>query len=424
MLFWILTVCLLLLAAAFILVPMWRHHREQRVMDEQDRKGFNLAIFRERLRELEAERDSGAFDEQQFQALRTELERSLLSDIDEQAPEGTVDEQTREQPGWLSAARLVPIVAVLAIMPLSYLAYQWWGHQDDLHLARIIERSQQADEAEEVRDVIFELGPIVERDPDNGWAWYFLARNLTQIGQTEQAGTAFQRAAENIDNPQDKAAVLGQYAQVQFMQADRQITEEVQQTIDRARRLNPDEQSVLQLLSTDAFLREDYQDAITYWQRMLNQSSSEENRRFLRSAIQQARQNLEGEQVSASGSSPAQEAESGPVVEVEVSLAGNIDLPPETRVFVSAQSVGGGSGPPLAVTTLSVGELPAQVRLSDSDAVGPRSLSSADSVRIVATASRSGSADVQSGDYRTSSDTIQLQGEETRVTLEISDRVP
>lgn len=418
MLFWGLTVFLLLLAAAFVLVPMWRH---QRSTDEGRRKAANLAIFRERLQELEAEFEGGAFDAEQFEALKAELERSLLSDIgeEEELPE-SVDPGDR--PVWRSPAALVPLLALVIIVPLSYLAYQGWGHQDDLQLAQILERSQEAEEPEEIRDVIFELGEIVERDRENGWAWYFLARNLTDLGQLDEAGMAFEQASQYLENDRDRATVLGQYAQVAYMQADREITDEVQQIIDRARRLNPDENSVLQLLSTDAFLREDYQGAITYWQRMLNQAGSAQNRQALRSAIEQAQQFIEeGEGGVADGQ--AQESESGPVVEVELSLADGIDLASGTRVFVSAQAVDGG-GPPLAVETLTVGDLPTSVTLSDADAVGPRSLSSADTVNIVATASRSGSADVQSGDYQIRSENIQLQGDSTRVSVRISDRIP
>ena len=99
-----------------------------------------------------------------------------------------------------------------------------------------------------------------------------------------------------------------------------------------------------------------------------------------------------------------------------------VDLPPGTRVFVSALEHNG-RGQPLAARLLTVGDLPATVKLTNADAVGPFNLSSADMIYVVATASASGTANVQSGDYQARSEPFQHAGSHAMIDLRISEPV-
>jgi cytochrome c-type biogenesis protein CcmH len=274
-----------------------------------------------------------------------------------------------------------------------------------------------------IRDQIFELGAIVEQDPENGWALYFIARHLVSLGQMPEAAVFFERAAQFIDNPADQAVVLGQYAQAKYIISEQQMTEEVRVIVSQAQRLNPDEPAILQLLGADAFVNQDFQAAITYWQRLLNMGPDDEDAAFLRSVIAQA-QDMLGAPTAAGQSEPDAMNQTAKI-EISLTISPELTLPAETRVFVSAQQAEGG-GPPLAAKFLSIGDLPTIVSLSDSDAVGPFNLSSAQSVSVVATISLSGSADVQSGDYQVRSESVSLQQSETPVRLQlmIRDMVP
>lgn len=418
-LFWIGSVLLVLLAVLFVAVPLLR--RKSAVGTGQgDRDRANLAIFDERLAELKTDLDSGVLDVQQYQALKTELERSLLSDVSADSADELAVDVAKQGRGHrlLSPVRLIPLVAVLVIAPVSYFLYDLWGFRDDLAVAELFERSREVQEPREILDLIMELGDVVNRDPENGWAWYFMARHLVTLGQMNEAAMMFQRAAEHIEHPQDRAVVLGQYAQTAYIAAGQQMTDEVSGIISQAQRLNPNEPAVLQLLAADAFVNQDYQGAVTYWQQLLTLRPSAEEAEFLRSVIAEAQQML-----LAAGDDPVPQAPA--LVEVELALAADIQLPPGTRVFVSAQDPER-PGPPLAAQVLTVEDLPATITLSDADAVGPFVLSSAKSVVLVATASLAGSADVQSGDYQTRSGMLQLDNTDTpvRVQLLIQDLIP
>lgn len=417
--FWILSLLLAALAALFVVLPILRHQQGARQVGIADRNAANLVIFKERLHELEHDYTEGLLDHSQYEALKTELERTLLTDVSDSVSENTVSDAGT---GLLrSPFKLIPLLAVLAAIPLSYLLYEAWGFRDDLEVANIFQRSlADGDNPEAIRDRIFELGAVVERDPENGWALYFIARHLVSLGQVEEAARFFERAAQYIDNPMDRAVVLGQYAQTQYIASGQQMTEQVNEIISQAQRLNPNEPAVLQLLGADAFVNQNYQAAVTYWQRLLNLNPGPEEAQFLQQVIAQAQQ-MAGTQPSDAQTAVAA---SGPQIQLSLSVAAEIDLPAQTRVFVSVQNTQAG-GPPLAAKLMTLADLPTVVTLSNADAVGPFNLGSAETVEVVATISVSGTADVQAGDYQARSEPVLIDDAEDpyRLQLQIRDKL-
>lgn len=431
--FWIISSLLFVLAIVFVVLPLLRHSKRV-VVGERERDAANLRIYRERLAELQAELDEGLIDQPQYDALEAELSRTVLSDVSADALNPA---DRKKKPGkplsWLGPSRLIPLIMVLAMLPASIYLYGIWGASNDLRVAELFERSRQAqDDPQALQDLIFELGAVIENDRSNGWAWYFMARNLVSLGQFNEAALAFRNAADNIEHPQDQAVILGQYAQAQYVAEGQQMTERVQEIITRAQRLNPSEPSVLQLLGADAFVNGDYQSALTYWQQLLGSTvQGSEDAQFLRAMIAEAQAQLmqqEGGEVDTAGT---------PQLEISLALSPEIDVPAETRVFVSAQDTSR-PGPPLAAKLMTVADLPAIVSLSDTDAVGPFNLSSAEEVIVVATVAVGGTADVQSGDYQVRSEPVKLNtsadepatdadssgAEPVRLQMLISDAVP
>lgn len=415
--FWIYAAALAVVAALFVLLPLWNFHRRG-VQQLARREHTNLLIFQERIGELEAELANGTLEEENFQELKRELERSLLSDVS--AAREKVIANAAEKPQFFTRARVIPLLGVAMIVPASIGLYLQWGYQDELELATLFERTQEvSDDPQEIRDLIFSIGAIIERDNENGWAVYLLAQNLANIGLFAEAATALERAGTLIEQPQDKVSILGQHAFLEFMLADQVITDKVQGIIDQAQLIDPNQYLILQVQGLDAERRQDHQSAITYWRRILQQTPGGPEAEQIQARIESAQQALAG-----TSAQPAQPPEPvGSQVQVQVSLAEGLTLPAGTRVFVSALEVNG-RGQPLAARVLSVEELPLTLTLSDADAVGPFNISSAQSIYVVATASSSGSANVQSGDYQARSEGFARTEEGTLIPLVIADRVP
>lgn len=411
--FWYFAVALLILAALFVLLPLWKYSNSVD-SSRARRERTNLLIFKERVAELEAEVEAGNLERENFEALRNELERSLLSDVQPQSKTNVNAQQ--ESSGWLSASRLVPVVMLVAIIPLSFLIYRTWGFQDELALGQLFERTRAStNNPQEARDLIFSLGAIIEEDRENGWAWYFMAQNLVNLAQFPEASMALERASNYIEVPQDRVVVLSQYAFLEYMLAEQQMTDKVKAIVEETQRLDPNQLLILQILGMDAEQRADYQSAITYWRRMLQLTPPGEESQLLQGMIANAQQQLNAT------NQPA--AVDGPRIEVEVSLAPGLDLDPNTRVFVSALELNG-RGQPLAAEVLTVGDLPTTVTLDNNDAVGPFNISSAEMIYIVATASSSGSANVQSGDYQNRTEGFAHSNQDTVIRLQIADVVP
>ena len=80
--FWLLTICLFIAAALFVVVPLWSANRGGAQESIQLRKAANIALFHERNDEFEAELAEGNLDQSQFDALVLELQQGLLADVD------------------------------------------------------------------------------------------------------------------------------------------------------------------------------------------------------------------------------------------------------------------------------------------------------------------------------------------------------
>lgn len=174
--------------------------------------------------------------------------------------------------------------------------------------------------------------------------------------------------------------------------------------------------TILQLLGADAYVNQEYQSALTYWQQVLTMMPSGPDSQFIRQMMADAEARLASE--------GGDVATAGPQIAVNVSASQDITVSARTRVFISAQQADGSAGPPLAVKVLQFSDLPTTVTLTDADAVGPFALSSAESVSIVATVSLSGSADVERGDYQGRSGIVRVpeDGDEpVSISLQISD---
>ena len=104
--FWLAAGLLLLIALSFLLIPVLRGRRAQR---EEDRTALNVALYQERVAELQLQREEGALTPEQFETGRAEAARELLADTEGVAP-GRVSSLGKAIP--LLAAVLVPVLGL------------------------------------------------------------------------------------------------------------------------------------------------------------------------------------------------------------------------------------------------------------------------------------------------------------------------
>ena len=204
----------------------------------------------------------------------------------------------------------------------------------------------------------------------------------------------------------DKATVLGQLAQSMYLAAESQITAEVQQVIDQALSMNPNEYAVMSLLAIESFINEDYSQALTYWRRQLLQMDANSQQAVvLRSRIEQVEALLP--EFAASGDRI--EATDGPSVTLLIDIDDSVKdlLDDSMRLFVYARNPA--MPMPLAADNLALPEFPFEITLDDSMAmIANMTLSTAQNVLVGARLSRSGGAIAQPGDIQVVSEPFVL----------------
>ncbi|TBW36014.1 c-type cytochrome biogenesis protein CcmI [Azotobacter chroococcum] len=362
--FWIAAGLLLLLALAFLLLPVVR---ARRVQAEEDRTALNVALYEERLAELEAQHAAGTLEAGQLEAGRAEAARELLADT--AGGEG----QRRA-----SLGKTVPMVVALLVPLLGYGLYLHWGASDKLELAR-----QFDEQPKTLEEMTARLEEAVKVQPDSAEGWYFLGRTYMAQERPVDAVRAFEQAARLAQRPPE---ILGQWAQALYFAEGKRWNPQMQALTDEALAADPAEVTSLGLLGIASFEERRFADAAGYWERLVAiLPEGDPSRAAIVGGIARAR-----EQAGMPESAPATASQ----VELKVSvalapeLAGKVQ--PDDSVFVFARAV---SGPPmpLAVERLRVADLPAQVALSDADAMMPQlRLSNFAEVQLVARVSRAG----------------------------------
>ncbi len=417
--FWIFTALLFLIAIGFVLLPLWVRNKTESFVVDASRKNENIALFQERSDELENELATGNLDQAAFDVLILELQQSLLSDVteDDLPVKGRAKaKKSKPVAAATSYNLLVPILLCLLMPLVAYGLYNEWGFKRDVELMGLFQRTvNNSDNPQESQDLIISLGEIVQADANRPWAWYFLAENFASIGMFTEAEIAYMQSAARMDESPEKALVLGRVAMAKYILADFNFTPDILEVIEEARAINPNEMSILQLIAADAEEREDFAKAIEYWRLIIQNNPNSQQAQVLRRSIATAQQRLAGE---------GQDAAAGPTIEINLSLADGLELDGNLRVFVAVRNAAQEGLPPLAAVDLTVADLPANIQLDNSYAVGPFNISSADTVFVSAAVSFSGSATPTSGDYRSQTDNFAHNGQRAVVSLEIADRLP
>jgi cytochrome c-type biogenesis protein CcmH len=368
--FWLSAGLLLLAALAFLLIPLLRGRNAQA---EEDRTALNVTLYQERVQELEGEHQAGILSAAQLQAGRDDAARELLTD--------TAGAEVGGKVGVLG--RKVPLTAALLMPLLGYGLYLHWGAIDDVERARTF-----AEQPQSIEEMTARLEASVQDNPESAEGWYFLGRTYMAQERAGEAAKAFERAVGIAGREPE---LLGQWAQALYFAGSKQWTEQLQALTDEALKADPAEATSLGLLGIAAYESERFAEAIGFWERLVAVLPEQDpSRQAIQGGIARAREQLDPQ--AATQAPPAATSARGLTVQVDLAAALKDQVQPSDSVFIFARAT---SGPPmpLAVKRLTVADLPAEVNLSDSDAMMPQlKLSGFAQVQLVARISRSGNA--------------------------------
>jgi cytochrome c-type biogenesis protein CcmH len=342
----------------------------KKIAGRTSRAGANVSIYRDQLRELEADLAAGTVARADYEAARAQLERRLLEDVG--PPETEL-----ARPGGRRAALLAGAVIPLLALGLYLLV----GNPGALDRAADMQAS-----AAQIEGMVSRLVARLRDNPDDIEGWKLLGRSYSVLGRHDEAADAYAKAA--VRAPRD-ASLLADLADALAMARGQSLQGEPEKLVLRALEIEPANLKALALAGTAAFERKDYAAAAAYWQRMLPHVPPEsDDARTIQQNVNEAR-TLAGDTKKS-------------VLKGTVSLAPQLkaNAAPDDTVFVFARAVDG-PAMPLAVARTRVRDLPYRFQLDDSMAMTPAmKLSAFPKVVVTARVSKSGNAAPQPGDLQ------------------------
>jgi cytochrome c-type biogenesis protein CcmH len=401
---------LIAVAVVFVVPPLLRRPPAR----SGSRSEANIEVYRDQLRELEADVQAGTLAPDQYERARREIEARLLQDVDPApGPAATGSGQT---PATAPArrARAAAIVLALAVPVGAALVYLSVGNPGAL----VAERGGDAGHGlspEQFEGLVARLAERLKVNPEDAEGWMMLGRSYAVLGRFREASDAYANAAAR--QPQD-AQLLADYADALAMAQGRRLEGEPEKLIARALAADPENVKANMLAGTVAFNKGDYPKATGHWERILARIPPEsELAQQVRGAIADARGQVSG---GAARPAPQPQATSTGRVRGTVKLAPALagKAKPDDTVFVFARAA---QGPrmPLAIVRKQVRDLPFEFTLDDSMAMSPAmKLSGQRQVVVGARVSKSGNAAPQPGDLEGSTKPVAVGADRLSVVID------
>jgi len=377
------------------------------------RDAVNVAVYRDQLRELEADLRAGTLAADQHEKARREIEARLLADVG--GGEAPAQSPRHARAAALALGLAVPICALAVYVAV--------GNPRALLPQTADGGNQHGLSAQQFEALVSRLAARLKDNPEDAEGWMMLGRSYAVLGRFGEASEAYAKAAARM--PRD-AQLLADYADALAMAQGRTLQGEPEKIILRALAIDPGNLKALLLAGTAAFNRNDHRAAIRHWERALKVLPGESDMvQRVQASIAEARSLAGSPGGRAQFAKPAQARGGGRVsgvVRLAPELAGRVS--PGDTVFIFARAA---EGPrmPLAILRKRASDLPAEFTLDDSMAMAPQmKLSAFPDVVIGARVSKSANASPQPGDLQGSSAPVKVGARSVSVVIDTELREP
>lgn len=410
--FWLLVALLSLGTTLLVVWPLVGRARSQAMADERERR---LAVYRDRRRELEADRAAGRLTDAEAEAavaeLAADVARQFGEDLDRAQPapaSGGADPVARAGSG----RRLGVAIALALALPLGGIGvYQFLGSP---LLVEVDPSALDRPPTEaEIARFVADLEARTRSNPDDGEAWAVLGQTYKFQGRHAEAVTAFAQASRRLA---PDARFLTEYAEAIALARDGDFSGEPTALLRQALALAPDEPKTVGLMGAAQFRAGNLPEARRLIAKLLDGMPADAPQaQPLRAVIAEIDRQLAaapGPRPLPGGAPDAPAATSvAPAPRTGTpdpagAIRGRVEIDDALRarlrggetLFVSARLV---QGPrqPLAAVRSTAAPFPVAFALDDTMAMDPsRRLSGADEVVVEARISRSGNAIREAGD--------------------------
>ncbi|TNF61873.1 MAG: c-type cytochrome biogenesis protein CcmI [Burkholderiales bacterium] len=394
-LFWAAAAGAVVLALAFVLPSLMRNSHPER--GKAARRDINLAVYRDQMRDLQADRSNNLLSQEQFLASKLELETRAAEDA-------LAHEERAAAP--VASRRLGFTLA--AVLPAAAIGlYVWLGNPGAL----IAIASGPEDPAvsvgpteSDMLQMIRQIEARARANPADSQAWEALAIANAMMARWPEALEAYRQAHELLPT---KASVLSGYAEALAMTSDLVLAGKPIELVTMALQADPNDRKGLELAGIHAYQNGEFAQAVGFLDRLQQLMTPEtpyaQQIASMRDEAQRLAQLSGG--AEASGAQPPTAPDFQGAATQLASVAGTVDVASALKPRVDGQSTiyliarAGESGPPLAAARVAMGPFPMRFNLDDSMAMNPaNTLSKHEEVVLVARISASGNPIAQPGD--------------------------
>jgi cytochrome c-type biogenesis protein CcmH len=386
-------------ALLFLVPPLAR--RVARPAESRD--AVNAAIYRDQLRELEADLKSGTLAPDQRDKVRAEIEARLAADLGK--GEAAAESSASGRGAALALGLAVPVCALAVYLTV--------GNPRALSPEGEAGTAPHGMTAQQFETMVGRLAARLNDHPEDVEGWMMLGRSYAVLGRFPESSRAYAQAVALA--PHD-AQLLADYADSLAMAQGRSLEGEPEKILKRALLADPKNVKALVLAGTAAFDRNDKAGAVGLWERALVVLPAESDMaQRVRASIVEAGGAAQTAQAARPAPAPESARVSG-VVTLHPKLAGKVG--PDDTVFIFARAA---EGPrmPLAILRKQVRDLPAKFTLDDSMAMAPQmKISAFPQVVIGARVSKTANATPQPGDLQGQSAPVKVGARGIAVTID------
>lgn len=259
-------------------------------------------------------------------------------------------------------------------------------------------------------NVIANMKMRLAENPDSSEGWYLLGR-LYMVQQDYNNALSALKHAKQLAPTQTN--ILSSYAESSYFLHHQHLDSESKSILIQITSTDPQQFNAMNLLAIDAYQNKQYNEALQYWQKILQQLPPQsQDARMIHAMMQRALTHGHTDKPTV-------------VLHISVTMSNEIKskVTPNDKVFIYAQAV---SGPamPLAVVQVTVKDLPINITLDESMAMVPDfNLTKFQFVKIVARISKSGQAIAQTGDWQGISGIINTKQKQGSIHLLINSAI-
>lgn len=438
--FWVVAGIFIVAALMFVIPTLLRNRQDKTALLE--REAANIAIYRDQLAELDNDLRNDILSKEQYDKSKQELHKRMLQDL-------AISSRNPATHSIVKGRGIITTAVVILAIPLTAISlYMLLGDTRGLlpqsQLASVTQSHSQdmagmPPSHTEIKSVVDNLIARLKENPADIEGWVMLGRTYAIMGQFNEASATYAKLIEMIP---DSAQLLSDYADVLAMTNNGSLVGKPAELINKALEIDPDYPKALALAGTIEFEQKNYEQAATFWEKLLRVIPSDSQlAKSVSDSIAEAKSLATKGEERANPMQLAQNSNVGTDLPAETkqqslsdksdstkatNITGIVTLSPtlvdkvsqNDTLFVFARAK---TGPkmPLAILRLTAKDLPATFSLDDNMAMTPTmKMSSFPEIVIGARITKSGQAVPASGDLEGFSQPVKIGDKDVAIVID------